>query len=161
VLITREDLAPGVWWWSSSDGPPVADLLPSEVFVIPSGCPTLSTLSGYAHASMMLGFRGSSAGFEPTRRALRTSELPDRLHRRQARLYSSLNRFSLWLAIAGLTKAPVLVVEEQAFQGRDGRTAGRLIQEASGRHHVIFVMTLSSSWAEACGAVPWPIGTHA
>lgn len=139
----------------------MGDVSRSEVVVIPSGSPAVATLSAHAHVSVVLGLRGTTARFDDVRTALRNTELPDRLHRRPARHYSSVNRFSLWLAIAALTKAPVLVVGEQALQGRDGQTAGRLIQEATARHPVIIVSTQSAGWADACRAAPWPRGEDA
>ena len=88
--------------------------------------------------------------------ALRTMELPDRLHGAKANRLSPSQRLITWLAISRLRDSltTVLIEPFAGIPGADLEPLARLIRETASRDRTLLLVSVDPTTGEACHALP-------
>jgi ABC-2 type transport system ATP-binding protein len=121
-----------------------------RISFVPKHSPLLSHLTALELVQLLLSLTHSSRISDAeVIKALRLAELPDRLLRERAGVLTQIDRLRIWLAIHGLRRTPILIVDEPAsdLPAAEGREAARLLREAAAGDRAVVLTAQTHDFA--------------
>lgn len=154
----------GLWFCRDRTGREVEDwlrtydrLAPNEpVIVVPRGAPLLDRRSAVSNMRVLLGLSGQACAESDAITALRTIEIPDRLHWVRANRLTRAQRLAVWLGICRLRGSKTVVLIDP-FVGVAGGCVGslaRLIREMATPGRTVLLVSDDPTVGELCSASP-------